>query len=103
MHRKRTLFTAISLVILVALLLSACFGKEKVKLSEMEDAELIQALTEFGVAIPKDMKNIDGIRRTIAELEEDALHRPPVVSNPVIINFYEDLRSFVIFYEPNKD
>lgn len=98
MHRKRNLLAAISLVILVALLLSACSGKkDKVKLSEMDDSELLQALTDFGVAIPENV-GWANVRAKIAKFEEDPEFLP-VVSNPVLIDLYDDLRSFVIYYQ----
>lgn len=98
MHRKRNLLATISLVVLVALLLSACSGKkDKVKLSEMEDSELLQALTDFGVEIPENVGWVN-VRWMIAKFEEDPgfMH---VVSHPVLIDLYEDLRSFVIYYQ----
>lgn len=102
MRHKRTLFTAISLILLAALLLSACSGKEeKIKLSEMEDDELLQALTDLGVEIP-EVKNLDiksAIRKWIIELEEDPTRPSLGVSWTVPFDLYEDLRDAVIKYQ----
>ena len=102
MCHKRTFLVAISLIILAALLLSACSGKkDKVKLSEMDDSELLQALTDFGVEIPENV-GWANVRAKIAKFEEDPEFLP-VVSNPVLIDLYEDLRSFVISYQLNTN
>lgn len=96
MRRKRNVLSAILLVVLIALLLSACSGKDdKIKLSELEDSELIQRLIDFGVVIPKGV-TIDGIREWIAELEADPAHPAPFVSWTAITDLYEGLRTFVI-------
>lgn len=96
MRRKRTLFTAISLVVLVALLLSACSGNKPIKLSELEDEALMQILDEEGIIIPAGTDNT-WVRLWLARLEADP-DFPETVSNPKLIDFIDALRVIVIKY-----
>ncbi len=104
MQRKKTLFAIISLILLATLLLSACSGKEaKIKLSEMEDDQLLQTLTDLGVEIP-EVKNVDIesiIRKMLVELEEDPSQNTPAWGWTVMSDLYEAIRTAVVKYGQN--
>ncbi len=79
MHRKKTLFTAISLILLAALLFSACSGNKPIKLSELSIEEQLSFLQAQGIegaeAHPVFVKSV------IAHVEENPNHQI-IISNP---------------------
>ena len=85
-------------IMLAALLLSAC-GKtvEKSKLSDLNDEELINYITNYGAEIPHDV-TIVTIRAMLEELEADPDHPEPVLGHTPIVELYRDIRSMVIKY-----
>lgn len=98
MQLKRRLPVFFLLIVLTALLISACSGeKEKPKLSDLGDDELIQYITDAGVTIPEIVR-IGTIRGMLGELEEDPEHRAPVLGYTPITDLYEDIRALVIEY-----
>ncbi len=100
-HKNR-LVALLLAVLLSGLLLSACSqGKTEPKLSELEDGELLQTMTSFGVTLPEGV-GMDTVRSMVAELEEDPDHEEIVaVDWTPIADLYEDIREMVVEYQSN--
>lgn len=79
MRHKRTLPAAISLVILVALLLSACSGNKTIKLSELSIEEPLSFLQAQGIEGAE--AHPDFVKSVIAHVEENPNHQI-IISNP---------------------
>lgn len=69
MRYRRSLLASFLVIVLTALLLSACSNNNKEnKLSELEDIKLNQYMTDSGITIPESV-DMDTIRSIIIELE----------------------------------
>ena len=72
------------------------------KISELDDDELIQFLYDSGVSVPQSLKIVT-IRGIISELEEDLNHMEPVVNHTIIIDFYREIRDFLMSYNVKNE
>lgn len=95
MRKRRYAYILVVIAILANLVFVAC--SSDVKLSEMDDDELMQYLEDADVTLPQGFE-AENIRGMITELEEDPNHAAPVVSWSVISDLYEDLRTVVKEY-----
>ena len=74
MRYRRSLLASFLVIVLTALLLSACSNNNKEnKLSELEDIKLNQYMTDSGITIPESV-DMDTIRSIIIELEDSPEH-----------------------------
>lgn len=69
----------------------------KPALSSLSEEQCLQTLTELGVTIPKELKNID-ILSIVNDLEEDPDRPAPVVSYTLAHELFENVRSAVKEY-----
>ncbi len=99
MRCKKSLFVLIILIVMTAILLTACSDKtEDRKLSEFEDQELLEYIADAGVSLPEEL-NMDAskLREMIVIFEENP-DNPLVVSYTVLADFSEEIRGLVIEY-----
>ena len=102
MRYRRSLLASFLVIVLTALLLSACSNNNKEnKLSELEDIKLNQYMTDSGITIPESV-DMDTIRSIIIELEDNPEHPAPIVGDTLIADLYEDIRNLVVEYEAGK-
>lgn len=95
---RKFLSILIGTIVLTLGLLSGCFGETtERKLSEMEDDQLIQYMTDWEISIPENV-GIDSIREMIVELEDDPDHPAAVLGWTVMMDLYEDIRHAVKRY-----
>ena len=102
---KWTRIIAVVLVLItVAGIFSACSKKneqeekqETKKLSEMSDEELLQRLEDEGVSVPKSFSAED-IREMIIDFEKGSDQHLYAYSAPHLVEFVEELRTFVKEY-----
>ncbi len=103
MRYRRSLLASFLVIVLTALLLSACSNNNKEnKLSELEDIKLNQYMTDSGITIPESV-DMDTIRSIIIELEDNPEHPAPIVGDTLIADLYEDIRNLVVEYEAGKN
>ena len=99
MRYRRSLLASFLVIVLTALLLSACSNNNKEnKLSELDDIKLNQYMTDSGITIPESV-DMDTIRSIIIELEDNPEHPAPIVGDTLIADLYEDIRNLVVEYE----
>lgn len=102
MRYGRSLLASFLVIVLTALLLSACSNNNKEnKLSELEDIKLNQYMTDSRITIPESV-DMDTIRSIIIELEDNPEHPAPIVGDTLIADLYEDIRNLVVEYEAGK-
>jgi len=98
MKSIKSLSVLILFIFLTTLLLSACsMQKAERKLSELNDSELTQYITDSGITIPEGI-GADTIRGMVTELENNPNHETPAVGYTLLTDLYEDLRNLVINY-----
>ena len=94
----KILLPTLGLILLCGIFIFVYFGKqEKPKLSELQEDQCIQYLTDNGVSIPEGLE-ASSVREMIAELENDPDKSAPAVSWTILADFYEDLRRAVKQY-----
>ena len=101
MHHKHRLFASLLLIVLAALLLSACHGgatepKDKPLLSSLSEEECRQVLADYGVTIPEKFSDTT-IKSMFAQFEEDP-DMPIVLGWTDLANFSEEVRAVVKAY-----
>lgn len=69
----------------------------KPSLSSLSEEQCLQILTELGVTIPKELKNVD-ILSIVNDLEEDLDRPAPVVNYTLAAELFENVRSAVKEY-----
>lgn len=98
MKSKKSLSVLILFIFLSTLLLSACSNQTAAqKLSELNDSDLTQYITNSGITIPEGI-GADTIREMVTELENDPEHETPAVGYTLLTDLYEDLRNLVVDY-----
>lgn len=99
MRCQKPLHALVMVIILTAILLSACSDKaEDRKLSEFKDDELLEYIADAAVSLPEEL-NMDAskLREMIVKFEENPDH-PLVVSYTVLADFSEEIRGLVREY-----
>ncbi len=102
MNKRKIWISALLIILSVLMIFSCSCGSEKQKLSEMEDDELIQYISDSGVEIP-EWADIVTIRSMIVDLENDPSSPTSAVGYTPYADLFEDLRGVVVEYEAQKN
>ncbi len=100
MNKKRVVAAVLLVALVIGLAAFWFYQRANRKLSDLNDQELLQYLTDAGVVIP-DEATMELIRGSIILLEDDPDYANPVSTAP-ILRLFEDLRRVVEEYERNR-